>query len=113
MENQIDSLDQDFFSRVAEVIAEELAQPERWFYLSFADGEFRGAVVVKAKGVVHALRRVNELGQNPGGEVLCVGLPKDEIPEPRFCDRLLTKPEITEMWGEPCKTIREWENLDA
>jgi hypothetical protein len=27
----------------------------------------------------------------------------------KFCDRLLSKAEIMEMWGEPCKTIREWE----
>jgi hypothetical protein len=101
--------DQQFFSRVAEVLSEEFTEPEQWLYLSFADSEFRGAVVVKAQGITTALLKVNALGQNPGGEVLCVEIPGDKIPEAKFHDRLLTKAEIQEMWGEPCKTIREWD----
>jgi hypothetical protein len=102
-------INDQFFSRVAEVLSDELSQPERWQYLSFADSEFRGAVVVKAHGITDALLKVNALKQNPGGEVLCVEIPGDKIPDPKFCDRLLTKADIVEMWDEPCKTIREWE----
>lgn len=98
-----------FFNRVAEVLAEESDQLERWLYLSFAGNEFRGAAVVKAQGITSAVLRANHLNINPGGEVLCVEIPAEIVPEARFCDRLLTKPEIEEMWGESCKTLREWE----
>ncbi|MGC1583318.1 MAG: hypothetical protein WA766_17670 [Candidatus Acidiferrales bacterium] len=101
--------DELFFSRVFEVLSDELSQPEQWQYLSFADSTFRGAVVVKAHGITDALFKVNALKQNPGGEVLCVEIPDDKIPDPKFCNRLLNKEEIAEMWGEPCTTIREWE----
>jgi hypothetical protein len=97
-----------FFNRVAEVLSEELSEPEQWYYLSFADSEFHGAVVVKAHGITDALFVVNALRINPGGEVLCVLLPGDKIPAEEFRNRLLNKKEIEAMWGEPCKTIREW-----
>jgi hypothetical protein len=101
--------DLTFASRVFEVMIEEMNGPERWHYLSFADSEFRGAVVVWARGATHALLRANELRANPGGEVLCVPIPEDKVPAEKFRDRLLGKAEIEEMWGEPCKTIREWD----
>ena len=101
--------DQDFQTRVAVVLAKELAQPEQWHYLSFADEVFRGAVVIKAHGVVDALGRLNQLGQNPGGEILCVAIPDDKVPEERFCNRLLTRAEVVEAWGEEAKSLDEWE----
>jgi hypothetical protein len=105
--------DRTFFSRVAEVLMEEYDLPERWHYLSFADDErggFQGAIVVWAHGATDALIKVNAQGQNPHGEVWCVPIPEDKIPEARFRNRLLTtRAEIEEMWGEPCKTQREWD----
>ena len=98
-----------FFNRVAEVLSEELSPPEQYQYLSFADDTFRGAVVVKAHGITDALFKVNALDINPHGEVLCVPIPEDKSPDSKFLNRLLTKEEITEMWGEPCKSIREWD----
>lgn len=107
--------DREFYNRVDTVLSEETIQPERWQYLSFADSEFRGAVVVKARGVIDALFKINSLGQNPGGEVFCVEMPEGITPDPdlKFQNRLLTKAEIAELWGEPCKTIREWEEEES
>jgi hypothetical protein len=75
----------------------EFRQPERWYYLSFADetrpkGEqFLGAAVVKANGVLTATRKCHVLGINPGGQVLCVPLPEGQKPYPWDADRLLSK----------------------
>lgn len=102
-----------FFSRVAEVLSTELSEPEQWHYLSFADAEFRGGVVVKAHGITDAIFVVNALGINPGGEVFCVPIPGDKIPAEEFRNRLLGKAEIEAMWGEPCKTIREWDEEEG
>jgi hypothetical protein len=102
----------DFISRVVQVLGEEANQPEQFYYLSFAGATFHGAAVVKANGAASALLRANSLGINPGGEVLCVPIPENKVLDLKFCDRLLSKAEIMEMWGEPCKTIREWEAED-
>lgn len=97
------------FDRVATLLSEELDHLMQYFYPSFAGATFNGAVVIKAHGPTDALFKVNALKQSSGGEVLCVPIPEDKTPNSRFCDRLLAKPEIAEMWGEPCKTIREWD----
>jgi hypothetical protein len=96
-----------FFHRAFDILSEELAQPEQFFYLSFAGDTFNGGVVVKAHGVADAVLKTHALHINPGGEVMGVAIPEDRTPDPRFLNRLLTKPEIEDMWGEPCKSIRE------
>ena len=100
--------DQAFASRVAVLLAEETSQPERWWYLSFADSGFRGAFVVKAQGATTALLAVNAPGENPGGEVLCWPIPDEEIPGEQFRNRRLTKEEVVKAWGE-AKSLGEWE----
>jgi hypothetical protein len=102
-----------FFDRVSTLIEEEQFQPEHFYYLSFAGATFNGAVVVKAHGPADALLKVHALHISPGGEVLSVAIPEDKTPDPKFLNRLLAKPEIAEMWGEPCKTIREWDEEEA
>lgn len=45
----------DFKKRLEEELREELASPERWLYLSFADDDgFKGAVIIKAHGITDA-----------------------------------------------------------
>lgn len=102
-----------FFNRVATLFSEELDHPMQYFYLSFAGDTFNGAVVVKAHGITDAMFKVNALDINPGGEALCVLIPENKTPDPKFCDRILTKDEAQQMWNEPCKTIREWDEEEG
>lgn len=105
----------EFAARVAKVLTEEMADPEQWHYLSFATDEdgFRGAAVVLAHGITDAVTKANALKINPGGEVLCMSIPEEKIPAEEFRNRLLAKEEIEAMWGEPCKTIREWDEEES
>jgi hypothetical protein len=41
-----------------------------YFYISFADHRFLGAVIVEAESSEAAYLKVNDLGLNPGGEAL-------------------------------------------
>jgi hypothetical protein len=81
-------------ARVMRIALEEVAQPEAFWYLSFAgETEFLGAVVVKARGFMLALMRANELGINPGGQV--AGFPVAEGTENKLPhDRLLTLADL-------------------
>jgi hypothetical protein len=103
-----DMQDENFRNRVAQLLAEELDSPEQWHYVSFADKVFKGAVVIRVHGITDALLKINALRQNPGGEVLCVPIPRDKVPEAKFCNRLLTKEEVSEAMGES-KSLRKWE----
>lgn len=82
-----------------------------WWYLSFAtDDGFRGAFIVEAIDILSAVGRVNQLGQNPGGQVMGVPLPEEElakVPE-SYRERFLTKEDLQACWPE-AKTFREWE----
>jgi hypothetical protein len=97
--------DQELLARRAALIKRELTeQPERWWWLSFANEKgFLGAVVVRAHGFVTAIELARLMGINPGGE--CQGA---EIPEPekagppypeQFANRLLSREEIEAKLG--------------
>jgi hypothetical protein len=99
-----------FRSRVAVVMREELKQPERWHYVSFAGEKFLGVVIIQAHGVGDATMKCGLLGINPGGEVMCVAMPDGivaQVPE-SYRNRLLSKAEVLELWPE-AKSQREWE----
>lgn len=84
-----------FQARLLQLTLNELAEPENKgiYYLSFADDEgFLGGVFTEAHGIITAIERVNELGINPGGEVMCFG--PGPMPNPGCLDRLLSKDEI-------------------
>lgn len=99
--------DQKFVDRVAEVFAEERAQPMQWFYLSFAGEEgFRGAAIVEARGIAGAVSRCNVLQINPHGEVMGVPIGDAAKVPPDARDRLLSKAELEQMWGD-LKTLKE------
>jgi hypothetical protein len=82
-----------------QLLAEESTQPERYIYLSFAQGKlFLGGVITKAKGFMHAIAKTKKLQINPGGEVAGLPIPEDEVPDAKYLDRLLTKEELNEFW---------------
>ena len=71
--------------------------------LSFCDdlkptgSKFSGVVIVKAKGLAHAVTKTLELGINPGGEVMGAPFVDDLIPKECF-NRLMSKDELA-MYG--------------
>jgi hypothetical protein len=87
--------------RVAALLLAEEAEPEGWWYLSFATSEgFLGGVFVKARGPATANRRTHRLGVNPGGEVMMCKLdPAAPEPAPDMVDRLLSRREIEGRMG--------------
>lgn len=103
--------DEAFRDRVAEVAREELAIPEHWMYLSFADDEFKGGVIIKAHGITDATMKCSLLQINPGGQVAAydlIGEVADMLPEEKYRNRLLTREDILEFWPD-AKSIREFE----
>lgn len=90
--------------RIAEVQAEERKQPEGLWYLSFAsEAGFLGGCIVKAHGLTTAVQRTHRLNINPGGSVMSSELKPEMIPVD-YLDRLLTKDQLTEIFGEMVKT---------
>jgi hypothetical protein len=80
-----------------------MTQATRWWYLSFADEEFRGAVFVRATGMLDAVREAHALRANPGGEVIGIEI-EDEttarLPALEFRERLLTKADLFRLWPD-------------
>lgn len=78
--------------------------PMQW--LSFCDSDrpegeqFLGVIILRARDVVEGARRAHRLGINPGGQVACWQIPRDEEPPEEFTNRLLTKEDIVRMQGE-------------
>ena len=113
MQKRIESqTSKQFKQRMAEVLRAELDQPERWHYVSFADREFLGAVVIKAHGTTDAVRLCHMLNINPGGQVLCVPWAAGEpLPPEHMRYRLLTKAEVKLLWPD-AKSLGEHEADD-
>lgn len=95
-------------ARMKKILTEERAEPEQWFYLSFADEEFNGAVIIRAHGIADATMKTHVLGINPGGQVISVPIPTKKLPAETYRNRLLSKADIVEFWPDS-KTIREHE----
>jgi hypothetical protein len=93
--------------RNAELIAEERKAANGltgFWYLSFASPtKFNGGVIVRAFGFVHACQRARDLQINPGGEVRGVPCPPQQVPPPKYLDRLLSRAELEECWGKMSK----------
>lgn len=106
--------DKQFKERVAEVLLGELAEPEQWHYVSFADEVFRGVVVIKAHGITDAVRLCHALNINPGGQVMCVPMPDEILAQVPETDRtrLLTRADVQRIWPD-AKSIREHEEETA
>jgi hypothetical protein len=88
-------------ARRAQILTDELTEPLRWFYLSFADDErFRGAVIVEAHGVAHAIELTHKLGINPSGEVAVFEVPEGApLPPDAAKNRLLSKRDLDRLFG--------------
>jgi hypothetical protein len=99
-----------FQQRVAELTKQELNEPERWHYMSFADKVFRGVVIMLGHGVTDCVSRTHRMGINPGGEVLCVPMPDEILAQVPEADRLrlLSKADVQRIWPD-AKTLREHE----
>lgn len=101
-----------FKERLAEVTREELEKPEKWHYLSFADGYFKGAVVIKGHGVTDCVSKAHRLGINPGGQVMCVAFPDSmELPDEKYRNRLLTREDVKAIWPDAA-SLGEHEERD-
>jgi hypothetical protein len=109
------AVDDKFRERVAEVLREELTQPEKVMWLSFADeGGFRGVIIIKAHGIADALTKCNVLGINPGGQVAGHEIP-DEYALNIKADEMnkcLTKEYITKRFNAKSQKEIEEENVD-
>lgn len=71
---------------------------KQFWYLSFATNrDFLGGCVVKAADPAAAIERANDLGINPGGQVLGIPMGKSSGIFP--ADRLISKEEIASMGG--------------
>jgi hypothetical protein len=70
-----------------------------YWYLSYADESFRGGVVVRAFGFVHACQRARDLNINPGGEIRGFPVPTPLNPPAKYVDKLLSREELEECFG--------------
>jgi len=81
-------------------MATQKNDPEQgqWWYLSFGDGGFHGACVVRGRDLIDAVINSRTLGCHPEGQVKVVGGP---IPEdlfgPELRNRQLRYEEIIQM----------------
>lgn len=82
-----------------QLLREESTQPEHWWWLSFSDGLFLGAVLIRARGFITAVELARKKGINPGGEVRGAQLPDDINPSLDVVDRLLSRRDIDEKLG--------------
>lgn len=100
-------MDQKLFTqRLNKLLAYEGRNPLSWWYLSYADEKFNGAVVIQAHGPTEAAYLSNYRKINPGGEILILSIPEDAIPPEEYRNRLLTKEEVMAIWPEG-----EWKSL--
>lgn len=86
--------------RLAAIQEAEMKLPLTWWYLSFADGKWKGGVIVQARGIMGAVEEANRLGINPGGEVrgMCLS-PSVPLPEEmeKLTNRLLAKADLEKL----------------
>jgi hypothetical protein len=71
-----------------------------WWYLSFAAPEgWQGGCVVLGHGFVTALLEAKRIGINAHGQVTGHPVPRENIPAPKWRNRLLTKEQFESFWG--------------
>jgi hypothetical protein len=85
--------DKQFDARARAALAQEAAEPEGWWWLSFVGAEgFRGCCLVRARGFLSACLEARKQGCSPGGQVKGVG-PVPDDPLPGWANRLLSREE--------------------
>lgn len=81
---------------------EIMTQPPAWWWLSFVDdnlpqgGQFIGACIVRAHGMVSAVREAHEQSCNPGGQVQGTPFP-DHVDLTEWANRLLSRNQVSEF----------------
>jgi len=94
-----------------ELLEQESDQPERWWWLSFADPylptgtQFLGVSLVKASGFATATTYAHLLGINPGGEIQGHEIPDGFYVDKKYQHRLLTRKEAEQLDAEFGKQI--------
>lgn len=85
------STDEQYQERIAKLLAAEARTPECWYLLSFVDESgFLGATVLRAQGMLTAIRQAHKLGINPGGEVMATPMPAAlKAPPDEICEKLI------------------------
>lgn len=87
----------EFGERARDLIRHELQEPERWFWVSFADEDgFRGACIVRAHGLVTATMETHRRGINPGGSVQTMPFPPslEHLNFTEWANILLSKADV-------------------
>jgi hypothetical protein len=95
-------------ARYDKLLAEEAAQPEKWWWMSFVGEEgFRGGILTRAPGFLSAVAKVNILGLSPGGEIK--GVDVVSMPEEfkQYADRLLSKEDLERFMGGTRKWVEK------
>jgi len=90
-------------ARRAQILTDELRQPLRWWYLSYADDDgFRGGLLLEAHGELHAIELAQRLNLSPGGQVLILEVPSEVAVtlQDESKGRLLSKPELERLFDE-------------
>lgn len=93
--------DRTWKARRDKLLREEMAQPEAWWWLSFADENgFKGGIFTRARGIISAVTKTHTLGISPGGEVKAIQMPDScDIQFEQFSDRLLSKEDLEHDMG--------------
>jgi hypothetical protein len=95
------ALEMEVRARIADLKRQEIEAGDlRLWYLSFADGAFRGAVIVRAFGITDAVEQAHQRGINPGGAVAAMPVPAAcTVPEGAQ-NRLLSEDDLRMYFGE-------------
>lgn len=92
---------QEFQQRLNTLLAQEGKNPLSWWYLSYAgETEFLGGLIIQAHGPTEATYLSRHRGISPGGEVLILQVPDDQLPPDEYRNRLLTRQELNTFWEE-------------
>lgn len=98
----------EFRNQVNRMLARERKNPLAWFYLSFAGDEgWRGAAFIEAHGPTEAVYLAHRKQISPGGEVMLIKVPTDELPAEQYRTRLLDKEEVERATGAPVMTLQQ------
>ena len=94
-------------ARIDAIRAEEMATGKlEWWYLSFAEpGKFKGAVYVRAFGLIDATHQAHLRKINPCGQVLGAVVPAEHVPPPSYRNRLLSVDDLREVMGDDMTTL--------
>ena len=73
-----------------------------WWYLSYAmDDQFLGPCIVRGESFLLACENArNVLGVSPGGQVLGMPIPEEELPKDKYTNQLLSKEDVVACWSD-------------